>query len=579
MLDKFRYIFTKKDKRILVLLMFMTIAGSVLELFGVAIFMPFINIIMYPNYIQNNPILNWTYELGGFTSVTGYELFLCCVIIFVYIFKNVYLIWQKNVTYKFSFRVQKELAIKLLNAYMKQPYTFHLKKNIAEMQRSLQDDVANFSQFVMQALELIAEVCVCLLMGIYLLTVSKTITVVVLGLLVICVLGFAAGTKKLSKGLGKDCQIHKGKIYQWANQSLGGIKELKILNRESYFLDSYEEYYEKYAKALQILKLIGMIPKYVVEAVCITGLILAIIIKIQFGEADMIHFIPQLTVFATAAFRLLPSVGRINGYVTQMLSAVPSVNLVYHDLKEVSDYQEQRGEESTVTFDFADEIRVEEVSFRYPDGDEDVVHHVNFHVPKGKTTAFIGPSGAGKTTMVDLILGLLQPTDGHIYADNMDIHLNPNKWHKQIGYIPQTIYLADDTIRANIAFGIYENEIDDAAVMRAVKQAQLDDFINSLPEGLDTFVGDRGVRLSGGQRQRIGIARALYHDPEILVLDEATSALDNDTETAVMESIDNLQGMKTMMIIAHRLTTIRNADYIFEVANGQVVQKQKQDVL
>lgn len=579
MLDKIKYIFTRRDKKVIAVLMFMAIMGSILELFGVAIFMPFVNIIMYPNYIQNNSILNWTYELGDFASIKEYELFLCVVIIGVYIVKNAYLILQKNITYKFSFRVQKELATKLLNSYMKQPYTFHLRKNIAELQRSLEADVANFSQFVMQALEFIAEVCVCFLMGIYLLTVSKTITVVVVGLLVICVMGFAMGTKKLSKGLGKECQSYRGKIYQWINQSLGGIKELKILNRENYFLDSYNNYYEKYAHALQILRLIGMIPKYVVEAVCMTGLVLAIIIKIRFGEADMIYFIPQLTVFATAAFRLLPSVGRINGYVTQMLSAVPSVNLVYHDLKEVADYQEQQGEENNDLFTFSNQIQINHVSFQYPDGAEDVICNADFVIPKGKTTAFIGPSGAGKTTMVDIILGLLKPTAGFIYADDMDIHLNPSKWHKQIGYIPQTIYLADDTIRANIAFGIYEDEIDDAAVMRAVKQAQLDEFIHSLPEGLDTFVGDRGVRLSGGQRQRIGIARALYHDPEILVLDEATSALDNDTETAVMESIDNLQGMKTMMIIAHRLTTIRNADYIFEVANGHVIQKQKQDVL
>ena len=180
--------------------------------------------------------------------------------------------------------------------------------------------------------------------------------------------------------------------------------------------------------------------------------------------------------------------------------------------------------------------------------------------------------------MVDIILGLLQPTEGVIYADQIDVHKNLNKWHKQIGYIPQTIYLADDTIRANIAFGVFENEIDDEAVNRALKQAQLDGFINTLPEGIHTYVGDRGVRLSGGQRQRIGIARALYHNPEILVLDEATSALDNETETAVMEAIDSLQGMKTMLIIAHRLTTIRNADFIYEVIDGQVISRQKQEV-
>lgn len=579
MKEKFAYILDKHDKRMVVLLIIMAAVGSVLELCGVSIFMPFVNIIMSPDYIQNNEILNWTYQLGGFTNAKGFEIFLCIVIIAIYIIKNIYLILQKNVTYSFSFRIQKELATKLLDSYMKQPYTFHLRKNVAELQRALQEDVANFCQFVMQAMELVAEVSVCVLIGIYLLTVSKTITIVVVGLLLICVFGFGVGTKRLSTGLGKDCQIYKAKIYQWINQSMGGIKEVKILNREKYFLESYNTYYAKYAKALQILRLIGMIPKYIVEAVCMTGLLLAIIIKILFGEADMIFFVPQLTVFATAAFRLLPSVGRINGYLTQMLSALPSIDLVYHDLKEVEDYQESLHLNNGPEFAFSGQIQVKGVTYRYPDGVEDIVRNVDLTVHKGETVGFVGPSGAGKTTMVDIILGLLQPVEGNVIVDGIDIYSNLSCWHKQIGYIPQTIYLADDTIRANVAFGVRANEIDDAAVWHAVEQAQLDDFIRSLPEGIDTYVGDRGVRLSGGQRQRIGIARALYHNPEVLVLDEATSALDNETELAVMEAIEKLQGHKTILIIAHRLTTIKNANVIFEVENGSVERKNKQEVL
>lgn len=579
MKKKIEYIFSSHDKKMIIVLMILTVVGSVLELLGVTIFLPFVNIIMYPDYVKNNEILNWFYVKGGFSTVKGFEVFLCIVIIGIYITKNVYLIVQKNITYKFSFHLQKTLATKLLNSYMKEPYSFHLKKNVAQLQRALQEDVANFSGFVMQALELAAELGVCFLLGIYLLTVSKTITVVVVGLLVICVLGFTFGTKQLSKGLGKDCQIYKAKIYQWINQSLGGIKEIKILGREDYFLDSYNLYYGKYTKALQILRLISMIPKYIVEAVCMTGLVFAIIIKIIFGEADMIHFIPQLTVFATAAFRLLPSVGRINGYVTQMLSYMPSIDLVYNDLKEIEKYKVKEAEETENNYcQLNKEIYVDHVSFQYESGNEEILHNVELTVPKGKMVAFIGTSGAGKTTMVDIILGLLEPNQGHVFADGIDIHRNLAVWHKQIGYIPQTIYLADDTIRANIAFGVFENEIDDQAVARAMREAQLDEFVNTLPEGLNTYVGDRGVRLSGGQRQRIGIARALYHNPEILVLDEATSALDNETEAAVMNAIDGLHGMKTLMIIAHRLTTIRNADIIYEVTEGQVIRRQKQEV-
>lgn len=573
--DKVLYIFSKRDKRIVFLLMIMTIVGSVLELLGVAIFMPFVNIIMNPEYISNSVILSTVNNILGLRDTKSFELFLCIIIILIYVVKNIYLLWQKNITYKFSFRIQKDLATKLLKSYMRQPYTFHLKKNIADMQRSLEADVANFSGLVMQVLELIAELGVCFLMGIYLLTVSKTITIVVVGLLIICVLGFAVITKNVSQGLGKDCQGYRSKIYQWINQSLGGIKEVKILSREDYFLESYSSYYEKYAKSLQLLRLISIIPKYIVEAVCMTGLVLAIIIKILFGEADMIHFIPQLTVFATAAFRLLPSVGRISGYLSYIMSSIPSLDLVFHDLKEVEDLEfiEEHKDKIKESSEFKEAISLKNVSYRYPDGVEKVVEDVNLVIPKGKTIAFIGPSGAGKTTIVDIILGLLSPTEGKVYVDNMDIADNLDGWHKHIGYIPQTIYLSDDTIRANVAFGIDEEEIDDEAVRDSIKKAQLDEFINSLPEGLDTYVGDRGVRLSGGQRQRIGIARALYHKPEVLVLDEATSALDNDTEAAVMEAIDSLKGQKTMIIIAHRLTTIRNADVVYEVSGGCVTRK------
>ena len=324
--------------------------------------------------------------------------------------------------------------------------------------------------------------------------------------------------------------------------------------------------------------MISILPKYIVEAVCMTGLLLAIIIKMFFGEADIIYYIPQLAVFAVAALRLMPSVGKINEYLTSILYALPSVDLVYHDLDEIASYVEQQDKEVKETWNLEEEIHVEKVTYAYPGVEEPVIKDADFIVPKGKTVAFIGASGAGKTTMVDIILGLLEPQSGKIMADKLNIHEKPKTFHSQVGYIPQVIYLSDDTIRNNIAFGVEGQDIDEAAVKEAVKKAQLTEFIDSLPNGLDTIVGDRGVRLSGGQRQRIGIARALYHDPEILVLDEATSALDNETEAAVMEAIENLQGTKTMIIIAHRLTTIRNVDIIYEVGDGNVVEKSKDEV-
>lgn len=578
MLTKLGYIFDKRDKWKIAVLLVAVVVGSFLELLGVTIFMPFINIIQQPGEIQRKWYLKLFYDLFHFQSAKSFLAALSVAIIVVYIIKNVYLIIEKSYIYRFSYNTQMKLSTRLLNTYMKEPYTFHLNKNIATLQRSLQEDTAKFMQVILYSLELVAELAVCFVLVVYLLFVSKSITVIVLGLLVVCVGSFLLLTRKYSRKLGQDNQGYQGKIYQWMNQALGGIKEIKILGREEFFTDEYRKYYVKFAKGLRIARTISILPKYAVEAVAISGLLIGIIIKLLFGEADMTYYIPQLTVFAVAAFRLMPSVGRINEHATNTLYALPSVDLVYHDLTEIEDYIEKQDSEVKEEWNLYRGIEVKNVTYCYPDTDDPVIEDASFSIQKGKTAAFIGASGAGKTTMVDIILGLLTPQKGVVMADQINVHEKPRTFHAQVGYIPQVIYLSDDTIRNNIAFGIKESEIDEQAVIQAMEKAQLTEFVGSLPRGLDTIVGDRGVRLSGGQRQRIGIARALYHDPEILVLDEATSALDNDTEAAVMEAVENLQGMKTMIIIAHRLTTIRNADMIYEVEGGRVSQKSKDEV-
>ena len=578
MYKKLSYIFSKRDKYKIALLLCIMVAGSFLELLGVAVFQPFVNIIMMPDSIQENPYLARIYQMFGCSTTESFLTVVALGIIVIYVVKNVYLWVEQNLIMKFTYGMQQKLSTRLLTTYLSEPYTFHLNKNIAELQRSMQEDTGLFTQVLMHTLQLVAEVVVCIVLGVYLFTVSNSITVVIVGLLILCVVLFTKITKRFTEQLGKEAQVYKGKLYQWVNQSLGGVKEVKVLNREEFFVSSYKKYYGLYIKGVRINRLLSITPKYMVEAVCMTGLLIAIIIKLNFGHGELENFIPQLATFAVAAFRLLPSVGRINEHVNNILYAVPSVDLIYGDLKGIEDYQESKGEEEGKEWSFEHGITAKHITYAYPNTDTNVLEDANCIIPKGKTVAFIGSSGAGKTTMADIILGLLAPQRGKILVDNIDVFKNLTRWHHQIGYSPQVIYLSDDTIRNNIAFGIHEDQIDEEAVKTALKKAQLAEFVDTLPDGLDTIVGDRGVRLSGGQRQRIGIARALYHDPEILVLDEATSALDNETETAVMEAIESLQGSKTMIIIAHRLTTIQNADIIYEVGDGKVTERSKEYV-
>ncbi len=582
MIQKLRYIFKHRDKVRLVVLLLMIIVGSFLELTGVAAFMPFIEVVMAPESIFENKWLSMLYDVLNFPSSNHFLAFLAIVISVVYILKNVYLTMLQNSILKFSYQTRKNLAVRLLKTYMAEPYTFHLNKNVAELQRSLQVDTNQFMMLVNNSLQLLAEITVCIVLGIYLFDTSHSITGIVLVLLVICVGSFLYISKKVSYRLGMQNQMYNGKLFQWVNQALGGIKEVKVLRREEYFVSSYEKNYEKLIYGARVNELLSAMPRYIVEAVCITGLLMAIIVKMFWGfqgnEAS--DFIPQLAVVAVGAFRLLPSVGKMNAFANTIMYCKPSLDLIYDDLKQVEGCDEtvftrKRSEGRWV---FEKEIRLEDVKYRYPDAEDPVLENINLVIPKEKTVAFIGSSGAGKTTLADIILGLLMPEQGRVLIDEKNIYDDLDRWYRHLGYIPQSIYLSDDTIRNNVAFGIFEDEIDEQAVWDALEKAQLSDFVKGLEKGLDTMVGERGVRLSGGQRQRIGIARALYHDPDILVLDEATSALDNETEQAVMESIESLKNSKTMIIIAHRLTTIRNADIIYEIVGGNAIERSKQEV-
>lgn len=580
MIKKLNYIFTRKEKICLVGVFFLILIGSFMELLGVSVFLPFIQVMMEPERIQGEAYLRYFYDLFHFQSTDHFLIALGALICIVYLLKNTYLTVMQNAMLKFSYTTRMQLATKLLTTYMAEPYTFHLNRNISELQRSLQYDTMQFMQLINSALQVLAEIAVVICLGVYLVYTSPTISVVILGLIVVCVGLFVMISKKYSQKIGAQNEAYNAQLYQWINQSLGGIKEVKVLNREKFFVDSYKDVYRKLIRGAKNNEMLAAIPKYILETVCIIGMIIAVIGKLLWGRRDMTAFMMQISAFAVAAFRLLPSVGKINAYFNNIMYSLPSLDLIYKDLKEIENFvPEDTVKKDVGLWHLESSIKLNEISYAYAGTDKNILENVNLTIHKGETVALIGSSGAGKTTLADVFLGLLIPQNGAILVDGKNIYENMDSWHHMLGYIPQTIYLSDDTIRNNVAFGIKEEDIDEKAVIEALKKAQLYDFVQTLDQGLETFVGDRGVRLSGGQRQRIGIARALYYDPEVLVLDEATSALDTETETAVMEAIDSLKGHKTMVIIAHRLSTIRNADSIYEVTNGNAIKRDAEEVI
>ncbi|MBR5765261.1 MAG: ABC transporter ATP-binding protein, partial [Lachnospiraceae bacterium] len=458
------------------------------------------------------------------------------------------------------------------DCYLKKPYTYHLDKNSAEMVRNVMLDSERFFQMLLSVFLMLSEFLISVLLCVYLLVIDWFIT-----LSVVIILGVFTGLylllfKNKAKEYGKENQTYDGKMHQSINQALGAVKDIKILHREKYFVDAFCGFGKKKMRAVRNNNVLGQAPKYVIETVCIGAILSVLLIKINRGE-DLSSMITQLAAFALAAFKLLPSVSKINNYANLIVFLKPSVDLIYRDIKDTEDmksFELSDAAETVTDNEDVTAITVNGLSYRYPHTDRDVLKGVNISIPLGYAVGLMGPTGAGKSTLADIILGILTPTEGTVCYGNMNVHEHPLKWSKKLAYIQQSIYLADETIRNNVAFGIEDDRIDEAKVWQALEEAQIKDFVESLPEGLDTMVGKRGVRLSGGQRQRIGIARALYDDPEILVLDEATSALDNETETAVMDAIDNLMGRKTLIIIAHRLTTLRNCQMIFKVDGGNV---------
>ncbi len=571
-LQKLSYIFDRRQKRNMVLLLFAIFIGAVLELAGVSLIMPLVQIISAPETGAQNPVIGGICSAYGLHNTAELFILLASVIILIYFFKNIYLMVMYYAQYRYIYHNQLSIASRLIDCYLKKPYTYHLDNNSSNMIRNIMLDTERLFQLILQFLNVISEGLLSLLLGLYLLCSDPVLTLTVVLLLGICMGLYQLLTRKRVRGYGEINQKYDGKMHQAIGQALGAVKDIKILHREKYFVNAFTKYGEKKMNSLINMNFFGVVPRYLIETVCVAGILLVMIGKVRSG-ADLALIIPQLAAFAVAAFKLLPSVGKISNYLNGISFLRPSIDLIYRDLKDTEDMVgltlSDRGENG-LDNEAPEAIRIEKLEYAYPNTRTSVLKNASFEIPLGSSVGLIGPTGAGKTTMADLILGILFPLSGKILYGKASVHDYPFAWAKKLAYIPQTIFLADESIRENVAFGIEREDIDDEAVWAALKEAQLSDFVKTLPDGLDTEVGERGVRLSGGQRQRIGIARALYSDPEILVLDEATSALDSDTEKAVMDAIERLHGKKTLLIIAHRLSTIDSCEHIFRVENRQV---------
>ncbi|MFB4168899.1 ABC transporter ATP-binding protein [Virgibacillus sp. JSM 102003] len=570
-------LFNKREKKKLLILFFMMIVAALFETVGIGLIVPFVGIVTDPVIIQEQAILTYIYDLFNFQSTTAFIVFSVITLLAIFVLKNLYLLLFNYAQFRVILNQQVKLSRKLFREYLIKPYTFHLQRNTADLLRNVNGEVSKvFQGIVMSSFQLFTELLVITCILILLLVTAPIATLVASILLGGSVFLFFAFLRKKISLLGKEQQKVSGTMIKWVNQGLGASKEVKVSGKESFFINSYTGQSQIKANNSRYMKMLEVSPRLFIETLLVSIVLTTMLIIVSQGTS-LTQLVSTMALFAMASFRLMPSITRVVSLITSIRYNQPALSVVYNDLFSNKDKNEKvksnkesvivnRGERT-----FKDSIKLNKVYFRYPNQHVYSIKDISLTIPIGQSVAFVGESGAGKTTLVDIILGLFEPEKGTVLIDGKNLHDQKKLWQQKIGYIPQSIFLSDDSIRGNVAFGIDKKHIDDEEVWRALEQAQLKEFVEELPEKLETTVGERGVRISGGQRQRIGIARALYHNPEILFMDEATSALDNETEKEIMKAIDGLKGEKTLVIIAHRLSTIENCDIVFKINKAELV--------
>ncbi len=571
-IHKLRRLFPRSDKVRIILLFVMMMIAAFLEVLGIGMIPAFVSIVANPQRVMEHALWAPWLERLGIEGSRELLMYGSVILIFVFVIKNIYIIGYRYLEARFIYNRRYMFSHRLMTAYMQAPYTFFLQRNSAELLRNTTGEVNILINSVLgPLLKVSKEATMTLFVVVFLFFMEPLIT-----LFVIVVMGGVSGmfmfvTQRRVKQYGIEAQRYRKDMLKAARQGFGGIKDARVLNREPYLVEVFRRMAHRSSRLQMRKKVISEVPRPLVETIAVTG-IMAIALIMHLQGRPVADIVPVATLFGVATIRLMPAIEIITRMFTELRYNLAAVNPVYDDLTELKtsqkDFQVDRRKKDKIVLN--DRIAIRDLHYHYPNSEAQALNGISMEILHGQAIAFVGHSGAGKTTIADVLLGLLEPQRGEILVDGKNILDSISAWQRNIGYIPQFIYLSDDTMRRNIAFGLPDDQIDEEGIRRAVEQAQLTEFVEQLPQGLDTVIGERGARLSGGQRQRIGIARALYHDPQVLVMDEATSALDNITEQHIITAIETLRGKRTIIMIAHRITTVMNCDTLYFMEDGRI---------
>ena len=579
LLHKVGYLFDRKQKRQLVGLGVLILVGGLLETLGVSMILPVVEVIMDPESVMDNRLVAEAVRILHIRTDRQLIMTMLGGTIVLYVIKNAYFVFQIYVQNTFVTRNRNRMISRVMREFLNRPYEEYLGADIPTVFRLTDNDIPHAFQLVLVMLQMVTEIVVAASLSIVLVVMSPVMCLFIIAIFLGMTLVITKVLKPRLNRIGHKNQEIQSRIAKWRIQSIYGLKDVKVLHREEFFVRNYYESGAVGANVARNYAVLNNLPRLLIETIFMAAMLLFIMLYMVRG-GDIAVLAPQLSAFAVAAIRIMPGTNRINTYLSEIAYSQPCLDYLYENLNESMKLDVNgsvtgltgTGQAALPKTELQDKIVLDHITYAYPNTVRNIFTDAHMEVKKGQSVGIMGPSGAGKSTIVDILLGLLHVQEGTITCDGVSIFENYPSWLAQIGYIPQAIYLIDESIRANIAFGIDADKIDDGRIWEVLEEAQLKEFVKGLPEGLDTAIGDRGVRISGGQRQRLGIARALYHDPEILVFDEATSALDSDTEKAVMDAINSFHGKKTMVIIAHRLNTIAKCDVIYKVEDEKITE-------